>query len=138
MFVTLSSDGKVITTIASAHCDGGAETTAIAPVGDQRRAGAGEAGDAVELCGLDGFGEGHRRQDGGQPPGQHRLARPGRADEEDIMGRTPASRSALHPCLELVSGITTIVGLECGVAVMTATRTVRPLRALRWQSAALV
>ncbi len=25
----------------------------------------GEAGDAVEACGLKGFGEGHRRQDGG-------------------------------------------------------------------------
>ena len=35
---------------------------------DQRRAGAGETGDAVDACGLEGFGEGHGRQDGGEPP----------------------------------------------------------------------
>jgi hypothetical protein len=42
----------------------------------QRRAVAGEAGDAVDARGLDGFSQDHRRQDGGEPPGQHRLARP--------------------------------------------------------------
>ena len=35
---------------------------------DQRRAVAGQAGDAVDTGGLNGFGEGHGRQDGGEPP----------------------------------------------------------------------
>jgi hypothetical protein len=51
-------------------------------------------GRGEQAGGLDGLGEGHRRQDGGEPPGQHGLARPGRANEEDIMGRTPAYRFA--------------------------------------------
>ena len=54
------ADGKVMTTIAREHCDGGAETTAIGPVGDQGRAAAGAAGDAVEARGRDGLGEGRR------------------------------------------------------------------------------
>jgi hypothetical protein len=45
--------------------------------GDQGRAVAREAGDAVDARRPDGLGEGHRRQDGGEPPGQYRLARPG-------------------------------------------------------------
>ena len=40
----------------------------IAPVGDQGRAATGEAGDAVDACGLNGLGEGPRGQDGGEPP----------------------------------------------------------------------
>jgi hypothetical protein len=32
---------------------------------DQLGAVVGEAGDAVDVCGLDGFGQGHRRRDGG-------------------------------------------------------------------------
>ena len=63
--MTPSSDGKVITTIASTHYNGGAETTAIEPGGDRGRA----AGDAVEARGLEGFGEGRRRREGGAPPG---------------------------------------------------------------------
>jgi hypothetical protein len=51
---------------------------------------AGAAGDAMDARGLNGLSQGHRRQEGGEPPGQHRLARPGRAKEEHIMGRTPA------------------------------------------------
>jgi hypothetical protein len=39
---------------------------------------------------LDGLGEGHGWQDGGESPCQHRLARPRGAEQEDIMGRTPA------------------------------------------------
>jgi hypothetical protein len=58
--------------------------------GDPRRAGAGEPGDAVDTRGLNRLGEGHRRQDGGKPPCQHRLARPWGTKEEDIMVRTPA------------------------------------------------
>jgi hypothetical protein len=49
---TPSSDGSSITTIASAHGDGGAETTTIGPGGDQRRAVAGQAGDVVDAWGL--------------------------------------------------------------------------------------
>ena len=37
---------------------------------DQRRAVAGEAGDTMDARGLNGFGEGHRRQDGGESAGQ--------------------------------------------------------------------
>jgi hypothetical protein len=48
------------------------------------------AGDAVEARGLDGFGKGHIGQDG-EAPGQHRLARPERANEEEVVGKMPAS-----------------------------------------------
>ena len=44
---------------------------------DQRRAVAGEAGDAVDAGGLNGLGEGHGRQDDGKAPRQHGRARPG-------------------------------------------------------------
>jgi hypothetical protein len=43
--------------------------------GDHRRTVAGEAGDAVDTRGLNGLGERHRRQNRGEPPGQHRRAR---------------------------------------------------------------
>ena len=56
----------------------------------QRRAVAGEAGDAVDAQGPNGFGQGHRRQDGGESAGQHRRARPWRTQEEDVVGSTPA------------------------------------------------
>jgi hypothetical protein len=69
--MTPSSDGKVITTIASAHGDRGAEATAIGLGRDQRRAVAGEAGDALDARRPKGFGHGHRRQDGGEPAGQY-------------------------------------------------------------------
>jgi hypothetical protein len=42
---------------------------------DLRRAVAGEAGLAVDARGLEGLGEGRRRQDGGEPPGRHLFAR---------------------------------------------------------------
>jgi hypothetical protein len=44
--------------------------------GDKGGAIAGEAGAAMDARDLDGFGEGHIRQDGGEPPGRHRLPRP--------------------------------------------------------------
>jgi hypothetical protein len=44
----------------------------------------------VNTRGLNGLGEGHRREDGGESAGQHRLARPWGTKEEHIMGRTPA------------------------------------------------
>jgi hypothetical protein len=39
--------------------------------GDQGGAGPGAAGDAVEAGGFKGFGQHHRRQDGGEPVHQH-------------------------------------------------------------------
>jgi hypothetical protein len=79
--------------------DGGANRA----VGGQRRAPVGEAGDAVDPRGLDGLGQRHGRQNGGQPPRQHGGARPRRADEEDVMVTTPASRSASSELLVLPS-----------------------------------
>ena len=54
---------------------------------DPRRAVAGEASDAMDARGLNGFGEGHGRQDGGEPPRQHRFTRPRRSQEKDVMVR---------------------------------------------------
>jgi hypothetical protein len=51
---------------------------------------AGEAGDAVDARGLNGLGKGHRRQDGRESACQHRLACARKAEQEQIMGRTPA------------------------------------------------
>src|SRR5262245_26029444 len=64
---------------------------------DQGGAIAGEAGDAVEAGGLNGLGEGHRREDGGEPAGQPRLPRPRRAQEENVVGTTPAFGSVSLP-----------------------------------------
>src|SRR5262249_9706724 len=72
--------------------------------GDQGGAIASEAGDAVDARGLKGFGEGHGRQDGGESPGQHRRARPRRAEQEHIMVRTPAWRSPSRWPTEIRSG----------------------------------
>ena len=65
----------------------------------QRGAVAGEACDTVDTRDLNGFGEGHRRQDGGEPPGQHRRARPRGTEEKDVMDRTPAFGSPEHAAL---------------------------------------
>ena len=43
---------------------------------------AGEAGDAVDARGLNGFGEAHDRQEGGEAAVQPRLPRPGRSQEQ--------------------------------------------------------
>jgi hypothetical protein len=56
----------------------------------QRSAGAGEAGDAMDARGLDGLGEGHGRQERGEPTRQPRRARPRRPQEQDVVGTTPA------------------------------------------------
>jgi hypothetical protein len=56
----------------------------------QCRAVAREASDTMDACRLNGFGQGHRRQDGGESPGQPRLAGPRRAEQEDVGNRTPA------------------------------------------------
>jgi hypothetical protein len=49
----------------------------------------------VDTRRLNGLGEGHRRQDGGEAAGQHRLARPRGAEQEYIMVGTP-HRLQLH------------------------------------------
>jgi hypothetical protein len=49
----------------------------------------------MDACGLNSFGQGQRRQDSGESPGQHRLASPRGAEQEHIMVRTPASALAL-------------------------------------------
>jgi hypothetical protein len=64
--------------------------------GHQGGALAGEAGDAREARGLEGLGEGQRRQDGGEPPRQPRRARPRRAQQQDVGVRTPASDLVLR------------------------------------------
>jgi hypothetical protein len=56
----------------------------------------GGAREVVDRRGLNRLGEGHRRQDGGEPPGQHRRARPRGAEQEDVMVRTPASTWCVH------------------------------------------
>lgn len=60
------------------------------------RCGPREARDAVEAHGLEGFGQGHHRQDGGKLPGQHRWPGPKWPQEEDVRGRTLALPSLLH------------------------------------------
>ena len=57
---------------------------------DQRRAVAGETGDTVDARGFNGLGEGHAGQDGGEPACQHRLPRPGGAEQKDIVVTMPA------------------------------------------------
>jgi hypothetical protein len=44
---------------------------------DPGQAVTGAAGDTRDARGVDGLGEGHGRQDRGEPAGQHRLARSG-------------------------------------------------------------
>jgi hypothetical protein len=65
---------------------------ATRPCRDERRAVTGEAGDAMDARGFEGFGEGHRRQDGGEPaPGtvyQHVLyTAPGSAVAFNVRGK---------------------------------------------------
>jgi hypothetical protein len=58
----------------------------------------------VAALSLNGFGEGHRRQDGGEPPRQHQLLYPRWAQKEYMMVTmvtTPASSSALQEPPEL-------------------------------------
>ena len=82
--------------------------------GDPRRAVAGEARDTVDPRGLNRLGEGHRRQDGGEPPRQHRLARTRGAEQEDIMGRTPAFPSPLRGFRDMTAANMTPAGSEGG------------------------
>ena len=57
--------------------------------GHQGGAGAGEAGDAVDAGGVEGFGQAHRRQDGDEAAGQPRLPFP-KWRQEEVMVSTPA------------------------------------------------
>ena len=67
---------------------------------------------------LDGFAQGHRRQDGGESPRQHRLASPRGAEQEDVGNRTPAYHFAspvplgmpMDPLLNLLVKL----GHQCG------------------------
>jgi len=45
----------------------------------------------VDARGLDGLGEGHRREGGGEAPGQHRLARAREAQQQKAVVGTPVS-----------------------------------------------
>jgi hypothetical protein len=65
----------------------------------------GEACHTVDTRGLNGLGEGHRRQDGGELSRQYRRAHARGAEQEEIMVTTPASGSALPELAELLSGI---------------------------------
>ena len=62
------------------------------------------APDQPHIRDREGVGEAHRGQDGGQPARQPRRPHPGRADEEDMMGRTLASASALPLPLRMADG----------------------------------
>jgi hypothetical protein len=44
-------------------------------VAEERRSQKWKAREIMDARGVDGFGQGHGRQDGGEPPGQHRPAR---------------------------------------------------------------
>jgi hypothetical protein len=68
---------------------GGAER----PGGDDGGAPPGEAGDAMDAGGFNGFGQGQIGEDRRQASGQPRLPRPGRPQEQDVGVRTPASGS---------------------------------------------
>src|SRR5262249_25696962 len=61
--------------------------------GGPRPARPGAAGHTGAARGLEGFRHGHGGPEGGEAPRQPRRAGPWRAQEEDIVGRTPASRS---------------------------------------------
>jgi hypothetical protein len=95
MCVALDS-GEQICTVGLAGGDesrltwrGGGGATRVCR--DARGAIAREADDAMDARRLNGLGEGHRRQDGGEPPGQHRLARPQTAEHQQVMSQH------LHP-----------------------------------------
>src|SRR5579863_4431217 len=52
---------------------------------DEPGCGVEDPGDGVNLCGLERFFKGKRREDGGQAFGEHRLARARRANHEDVV-----------------------------------------------------
>ena len=54
-------------------------------MGDEAVVAVEDAGDGVDLGGLEGFFEAQRREDGGQALGEHGFAGAGRADHEDVV-----------------------------------------------------
>jgi hypothetical protein len=66
---------------------------------------AGDMVDMVDMRGLNRLGEGHRRQDGGEPPGQHGLTS-GRWGEYRRLGS-----ERLHPLLLVTRGAYNVVVL---------------------------
>jgi hypothetical protein len=81
----------------------------------QRWAVARQAGDAVDACGRMGFGQRHRRPDGGQPPRQPRLP-PREAEEEEIWVTTPASHFASSELLGMAPNTTPNLLLKLNTA----------------------
>jgi hypothetical protein len=69
--------------------------------GDQRRAGAGGAGHAVEAGALDRFGQGHRRQEVVSRRANIDLPAPGEPRSKDVVVTTPASHFASPVPLEM-------------------------------------
>jgi hypothetical protein len=100
---------------AQPHIRDGVMGGATGARGDRGGAGAGTAGDARGAGGVEGFSEGHLRQDGGEPPRQHRLARLMGAERQDIMIKTLGSsfNSRLYP-VELAASRDELPG--CGSA----------------------
>jgi hypothetical protein len=110
----MSSHDPTPTALHQACIRNGLVGGATRPRGHQGRARAGEAGDAMDARGLDGLGQGQRRQDGGEPPRQPRLARPRRAEHQDVMVKTPAGPSALRGHLEMTAANMAPVCAEVG------------------------
>jgi hypothetical protein len=79
----------------------------------QRGAVAGEAGDTMDACGLNGFGQSQRRQDGGESPCQPRRASPRRAKEAEVTVNIPTSpavsRVMLQRCAARTPGLAVLV-----------------------------
>jgi hypothetical protein len=94
--VTSSSSDVPIIMAVHSHGNRTAGTALKGARHDPRRATAGVAGDGGEARGREGLGASRWRPEGGEPPGRHGRARPGRADAEDAVGTTPARRSALR------------------------------------------
>jgi hypothetical protein len=72
------------------HMRDGVIRSAKRPGRDHRRSGADEARDAVDTRGLNGLGEGHRRQHGGQPARSHGLAGAGTVGGMSLTGACDA------------------------------------------------
>jgi hypothetical protein len=71
------------------HIRDGVVGGATRPRRDDGGAIAGETGDAVDAGGVEGFGEGQMRQDGGEAARQHGLTCTRRTEEQEVMVRTP-------------------------------------------------
>jgi hypothetical protein len=79
--------------------------------GDDGGAATGKAGDTGDVRGLEGLGEGHRLQDGGEQPGKHGRARPGRSKKGDAVSPCPWGLVALGAVGDIVAGLAWL--LDC-------------------------